>query len=433
MARLRDTLILPALFICLTAFPTGHATAQTVFPVSQAPGILIKPDGTLVRRVEDRELDDMRTRARAAQEAKKSESIGYVSLPKAFESARAAVDAGKPIPDDVKYLGGLTRIDFLFVYPETHDLVIAGPMEPVQVFDDTHAFGKRSQRPVVRLDDVAVALRLMGNLRRGGAFGCRLDPDPAAPKRVEEALAAIPRASHAERAKVMQENVGPQKVSFFGGIPDDTRFAQATLAADYELKRYGLGLAKVTVADLGNGVDSSRAAVNMFWFELAYDPIRVSADKDAYGLRGPRLAVKAGGFDWDPKGATPKAFDFAKRMSQRLELLASQQPLISDLQNLGDVAVIAALIHRDRLIDRTGWDASWAMNGFPVMKLPVPKTAEALVNYTNGSLAAGGVVLSPLAIASATEADAKDELTPAKKRYQSVRGDGVTGPIVGGK
>ena len=36
----------------------------------------------------------------------------------------------------------------------------------------------------------------------------------------------------------------------------------------------------------------------------------------------------AGSFDWDTKGATPKAFEFAKRMSQRMELLATQQELL---------------------------------------------------------------------------------------------------------
>jgi hypothetical protein len=230
----------------------------------------------------------------------------------------------------------------------------------------------------------------------------------------------------------MQQAVGPQAVSFFGGIPDNTRFALAALAADYELKRYGLGLARTTLSDLGNMVDSSRAAVSMIWFELAYDPITVSTNKDAFGLKGPRLQVKAGSFDWDPKGATPKAFDFAKKMTQRVETLAATQPLLADLQNLADLSIVAALITRDRLARQAGWDATWALEGFPIATLPTPKTAEALVNYTNGSLACGGVMINPMTfVAAPPKDDADNQLGSVRRNYERKRAEQPDGIAVG--
>ena len=55
-------------------------------------------------------------------------------------------EANKPIPDDLKYLGGLTQIRFVFAYPDQKDLIISGPAEPwTEDKDKLYAFG--NQRP----------------------------------------------------------------------------------------------------------------------------------------------------------------------------------------------------------------------------------------------------------------------------------------------
>jgi hypothetical protein len=419
---------LPILAMIVLTFSFAPASIAQIFPpVGNAPGVWVEPDGTVKRRqIDEREeLASMRARVNATRDAGKTEQLAFVSLPKAFAVTKAAIDAGDPIPDDVKYLGGLTQIRYIFLYPESNDLMIAGPSEPVQVIDEQHAVGKKTGRPVMRLEDLAVAMRVTRDSRHG-AFGCRLDPDPAAPGRVKDAMEQMARASRADRVKAVAQAVGLQKVSFFGKVPDDTRFAMVMLAADYELKRYGLGLAHSTVPEMGNIVDNTRAAVNMIWYELAYDPILVSPEGNAYGLRGPRLKVQAGGFDWDPKGATPKAFEFAKKMSKSIEVLAINQPLVADLQNLADLSVVAALIQRDKLDEKVGWNTAWIRgdkeSGFPVAKVTVPRNAEGLANYTNGSIAAGGVVLAPAKIvASPTETDEKQVLNPLRQQAAQLR------------
>ena len=37
--------------------------------------------------------------------------------------------AGQPVSDEMKYLAGLLRIHYVFFYPETGDIVLAGPAE----------------------------------------------------------------------------------------------------------------------------------------------------------------------------------------------------------------------------------------------------------------------------------------------------------------
>lgn len=401
---------------------------------SPPPGVYLDADGTIRRRQPDArdELAAMRVRAKAATVVAKDEKLGYVSLPAALAQARAARDAGKPVPDELLYLGGLTQIRYVFVYPDDKDLVIAGPAEGWVVTDDLHAYGRRSGRPILRLDDFVAAVRTVRSAG-GSAFGCALDLDPNSLTNASAAMNRLAGASRAERMRGMAAAVGPQTVRVFGTAPD-TRFAFTCVAADYELKRYGLGLGQSPVAGVGNGVDSSRSAANKWWFELNYEPLLVSADGTAYGLRGTRLAVKAGGFDFDPRGATATATAFAKRMTQHLDALSAAQPLFAELQNLADLSVVATLIRRDKLDQKAGWDAAWLYDdaAYPVAKVPVPRTAETLVNYANGSIAAGGVMLHPgqLMADAAREKDDKGTLTPAREQASRLRQSAAAGQAV---
>ena len=40
-----------------------------------------------------------------------------------------ASQANQPLPDEVKYLAGLQRVQYVFVDPETKDVILAGPAE----------------------------------------------------------------------------------------------------------------------------------------------------------------------------------------------------------------------------------------------------------------------------------------------------------------
>ena len=67
---------------------------------------------------------------------------------------------GTPISDDMRYLAGMQRIQYVFVYPEHNDIVLAGPGEGWKLND-----AGRSRRhhdrtgPVLLLDDLLVAFR----------------------------------------------------------------------------------------------------------------------------------------------------------------------------------------------------------------------------------------------------------------------------------
>ncbi len=266
----------------------------------------------------------------------------------------------------------------------------------------------------MQLDDLIVALRTAQS-NGGAVFGCALDPSPDSMRKAEAVERQYFNRPRAERMKALAEAMGPQKVRLFGTRPD-TRLAFMCVAADYELKRFALGLDHAPLPDMINAVDSSRSAANMFWFEANYEPLLVSAGGDAFELRGQRLRVKAGGFDFDPRGSTEKARKFAEHFTQNVPALAVAVPLFAELQNIADESLLGNLIRHDRLAERIGWGEGYAWlldeQACPVATVPVPRNADTLVSITNGSIVAGGVVLTlgPAVDAKARETDDKKTL-----------------------
>ena len=191
------------------------------------------------------------------------------------------------------------------------------------------------------------------------------------------------------------------------------------MAADYELKRFAMGLDHAPIPGLINAVDSSRSAANKFWFEASYDPLLVAGDGGAFEIRGQRLLVRAGAFDFNARGATEKAKTFADHFTQHVPALATAVPLFAELQNIADESLLGNLIRHDRLDAKIGWTDgyNWLLDDktCPVATVPIARTADTLVAITNGSIVAGGVVLT---LGPAVE-DARGRKTPANIWMQS--------------
>src|SRR5690348_10771967 len=173
--------------LVLIAVLTGTAATRAQiepFPIGgSAGGIYIDTDGTVrQRQTDNKEAQKARPKAPPAGATAKDENLVYVSLPKLFGQVDALNDIGKEIPDELKYLGGMTHLRYIFVYPESHDLVIAGPFEPVDASNRFEPVGTRTGHPVMQFDDLVVMIRTAFDMRRGGpnggAFGCSIDPAP---------------------------------------------------------------------------------------------------------------------------------------------------------------------------------------------------------------------------------------------------------------
>jgi hypothetical protein len=384
----------------------------------QITGISVDANGVLQFRQADARAELDRIRGRGRGNAAEKSDLKYVSLPRTFAEAQAALQAKRESPPEVRYLGGLTRIDYILVYPDEHDLVIAGPSEAVDDANPLQPRGKSTGRPIVQFEDLVSALR-MTSAERPRPFGCSIDMPPDSMAKSQEIYRTHKNGPRAEYVKALAEAIGPQAIRLFG-TPEDGRTAFVCVAADYQLKRYSLNLDPVPVSGVGHPVDDSRQGGSAFWFETLYEPLLESPDGNAFQIRGQRLQVKSGQLVFDTRDATPKAQTFARRLTEKMPQLAQAAPIYADLQNLADLSVLAALIRQEKLADKTGWDFAWALDDTqcPLPKIPVPRTTATLTNFASGSVVAGGVSLNFATVVAKDQRQSDESGTLARVRAQ---------------
>ena len=373
-------------------------------------GVHVDPQGVLRSRTIDPDprLAEIRKAARG-----KEGPLTYISLPRLFEEAR------KGLTPDLRYLGGLTKIRYVFVYPDEKDLVIAGPAEPFDATDAKAAFrplGKLSGRPVLHLDDLVTALRAFAPGKNPDRLGCDIDITREIQEKIAAKTKAVGPAAQVvgfrKTCDQIAEAGGPQPLKFYG-IDPDTRFGFVCVEADYRLKQLALGLMPPPTSK----VESYRSLLLKperevrFSLESNYDALLASPDGLAFELRGTSLRVN-GGLLGDP-ASKPEDMPAAGRRfvalcNENFDALVRGLPPWADLCNLGDLSVLAALVSRE-LAEKAGWDLAWIHAGYPVTAMPAPKSAATLCNVSVQGNAAifvtGGVWINPAEWASKRKPD----------------------------
>ena len=226
-------------------------------------------------------------------------SLRKISLNRLEKAIEAHIATGRKMPtDEMRYLAGLTRVQHVFFYPETNDIVIAGPAEGW--FNDLsgRVLGIPTGRPIVELQDLVVALRAYPPRGNGPRMiGCSIDATPEGLKRMQQFLSSIGTAADPSNPDYTQfivdglrTNLGLQKVRI-DGVPPDTHFAQVMVEADYRMKLIGIGLetppVKITsYVDRAEPGQISRNAMQRWWFVPDYKCVRVSDDELAMELVG---------------------------------------------------------------------------------------------------------------------------------------------------
>ena len=365
-------------------------------------GVYVDARGVLKTRSPSTKLAD-----RFRRDAKLDSEFVAISLPRLFAEVRRLRAAGKDLPDRVRYLEGMVKLQYIVVDAANKDLFIAGPAEPVDARNTIRPLGKRTGRPVLHLDDLVVALRTVGPGRKARAFGCSLTHDPKAVDRVADLQKKIRRVRPGQQGRVqsaLREAIGPLTAQFFG-VPADTRFAFVCVEADYQMKRISIEHDRPPVRGLKSylAFSSGTAMFNRFWFVANYPPLKVSEDGRIFEIPQRGLKLLASNSPTDVKPSNPAAARFAELFTKKLPDLERSRPVFADLQNLADLAVLAALIDADRLDEKAGWDLGWLLKGdsYKVAKVPAPRSADTLVSFKKRGrrtvTVAGGVNLSPRA------------------------------------
>jgi hypothetical protein len=410
------------------ALPVVAAAAMTLFATAAAVaqfgggaggffggvgGISIDAAG-IVRNVDGAALEALAETRRAALANNRlpaaAGELRKVSLARVVAAVREAA-AGKPLPADVALLGGLERITHVFVDPERHDIVLAGPADAAVVGPVGTIVAATSRRPLLQLEDLITALRAIDGARQGG-MRCSIDPTPEGIARVQRFLAERRTIGPDPQAvfRGMEEALGPQTVTV-GGVPADSRFARVLVAADFRLKRIGMGL----------------------------EPIARDADELAWRLSGRRMkcltetdVLAKGGMQRGQGPADKVAQQWCAAMTKHYEDVAAQQPAFAELVNCVDLAVVAALIQGRQLAGRAGLDIGPLLDAaavpLPRYDVPasVPTVASGLKKGTNWVLSAsGGVQFQPWAFTAETVVDAA--VAPARTAALAARPAEVAG------
>ena len=388
-------------------------------------GISIDADG-IVRNLDPRAVESLAKERRqafatGAADRGKAAKVRKVSLAKIVAAVKAA-DAGRPLPPDVLFLGGLERITHVFVDTEGHDIILAGPADAMTVDAAGNVVAATSGRPLLQLEDLVVALRAIDAARAGG-MKCSIDPTAEGVARLQALLRTQKTIGPNPDATLMamQNAMGPQQVTV-GGVPGDSRFARVLVAADYRLKRVGMGLEPSGIPELPSYLSmvppGSSAATTLprFWLEADYEPISRDPDELAWRINGRRMKCLTENDLFDAKGArTAKAAPdaIAKKwcdlMTTHYDRLAGKQPVFAELVNCVDLAVVAALLHGRQLAGRAELDLSPLLDAkvlpLPAYDVPtsVPTVAHGLKKGNRWVVSAsGGVIFQPWGFAANT-------------------------------
>jgi hypothetical protein len=427
MSRSR-TWVFTCLLACgLIAVLDNRASAQFGggggFGNQAVGGISIDAEG-IVRNLEPQAIEALAAERRAVigDGLGAPAELRKVSLAKVVAAVQEFKEKGQPLPTEVLFLGGLERVTHVFVDPDGKDVILAGPADRITVAADGTFVGARSRRPLLCLEDLIVAMRAIDAARQGG-IQCSIDPTPQGIANLQKFLATQRTIGPNPEAVLrgMKEAVGPQTVRV-GGVPGNSRFARVLVAADYRMKRIGMGLEESGV----NGLPSflamvppgGKAALPRFWLEAEYDPIARDPDELAWQINGRRMKCLSendvAGRNGVERGAgrrDPVAERWCEAMTTHYDALAASHPVFAELANCVDLAVVAALLHGRQLDRRAGLDLSLLLDAkrLPMVKYAVPEQISTEVKSEkkgrNWVIISGGIQFQPWEFATKTRDD----------------------------
>jgi hypothetical protein len=334
-------------------------------------------------------------------EARKASKLRYISLPRLEREIVRRQAAHKPFDTAMLTLAGLQRVRYVFVYPETGDLVLAGPAGDWRIDADGRILSTETGEAVMRLDDLLVLWR-RGKEAEESHFGCSINPKQESLANTQAYLASTSQrplqpGQRKQWLGKLRDTVGLQDIEVFGVDPA-SRVASVLVEADYHMKLIGMGL-----ADGVDGVDSYLASIRVtggqspppmsvlrWWFALNYDAIHTSPDKDAFALAGQGVRVLSENELLAEQGqrvhtgqSEPLNRQFAEQFTSHFAELAVKYPVYSELRSIFDLAMAVAVVQTNGLAEQVGWQAKLMSDAerLRLPRAPVPRQVETVINH----------------------------------------------------
>ena len=367
-------------------------------------GVSVDADGVLQRlTVNDPtgQLTRQRIResmARLDSDIVQRSPLRKVSLTRLARLTKQAIDEGHGPTEAMQHLAGLTRIQYVFYYPETKDIVIAGPAEGWVDTGAGRILGVHTGQPVMELQDLIVALRAFPpGEKTNPLVYCSIDATPEGLQRMQQFLSSVGRQIQRgdERFIVegLRESLGLQMITL-GGISTKTHFAQVMVEADYRMKLIGIGLERPparirSYLSLASFASIARNAMCRWWFVPDYQRIRMSADGNAaefvgngVKLVGEDELVARDGSRVQSGTQNRASRRFTQSFTDQYAQVAKNAPVYGQLRNCVDMLVAAAFLQQHDLYGKAGWDLSVLGDEsiYPVETYNAPQQVASAVN-----------------------------------------------------
>jgi hypothetical protein len=417
--------------ITSTIKPTTWDTVGAPGTIKAYPnGVWVDPRGTL-RSVKAQETDNSLETLRAAnkprggqEDVRRESRLRMVSLPRLEKCVQMRLAAGQLPTEEMQVLAGLQRIQYVFIYPESGDIVLAGPAGDWMPGTEGTLVSADNGHPVLRLDDLVVVFRTMMS-GPNAAFGCRITPR-------EENLASLQAflqrtQSHSIDSELrgawlarLRRLAGKQDIEVYGLDPR-TRAAQVIVEADYRMKLVGMGLepsvpgvvSYLKSIKVGPGQSPPPMTVLRWWFTLDYDAVECSRDRLAFTMRGQGVKVESENerLTAEGKRVHTGASDelnqrFAHGFTKHFEELCEKYPIYGELRNVFELALVAALIREEAAADKVNWHIACFGDpqAYQVELADAPKDVDSVVNcrviggkYIVAGVS-GGVAVQPVSL-----------------------------------
>lgn len=362
-----------------------------------------------------------------SRSAREVSALRKVSLSRLEKQVGRLLAAGRQPDDCMQALAGLQRVQYVLVYPESGDLVLAGPAGDWKTGAQGQPVAVDTGEPVLRLDDLVVLLR-HSMAARPMRFGCAITPRQEGLAAVQAFLGATSgRALRPEQRGAwlaqLRAHLGHQNVEVYG-IDPRTRTATVLVEADYHMKLVGMGLAEgvpgvpsyLELIKVPSGQSPPPLDVLRWWFVMDYEPIGTTGDDRAFVLRGRGVRVLS---ENEFLGANGQRIhtgqssiwnsQFAANFTEHFDELAHRYPCYVALRNIFDLALAAALVRELELDAKAGWTPGIFASAGPyeVERVEPMATVESVVNHRVINRVhvvagvSGGVRADPAALVSA--------------------------------
>jgi hypothetical protein len=339
-------------------------------------GVHFDPSGLLKKTTVDRgtvELAELHRKAfhRGGNgDVRKSTALRKVSLNRLEKHIQMQWAVGNDPNEAMRNLAGVYKLKYIFFYPETGDIVLAGPAGDWTTDSEGRAVNTETERPVLQLDDLVVLLR---NAQiECGRFGCSITPtkDNLAATRafLQESAKRPLRAGERPRwLKQIRDTMGKQTIEVYG-IDPRTRTGKIIVEADYRMKLVGMGLedgvlgVKSYLARIPSGAAPPPLDVLRWWFTLNHEAILTTGQGNAFELKGQGVKVLSENELLTERGErvhTGKSDElnreFARDFTEHFAELAIKYPIYAELENVFDLALAAAVIFAEDMPTQANW------------------------------------------------------------------------------